>query len=934
MNPLVLLLTGISGIAFASTTPQPQPAPEGLASADWAGIRSAHESARHAAQLQQDGKLSARNPGQQWQTEFDGKGFTVSPDHGAWTWGLELTGYGDRTVPAPAKLSQTGNKIISQRDENLTEWFINDTRGLEQGWDIRKRPDRSNATAPLHLHLRTRGSVSAQVSEQGDSVSFHLEDGATALSYGGLKAWDATGMKLAVRFEQAGGKDIRISVDDRSARYPITIDPIAQQAFMRASNAGSSDYFGRAVAVSGDTVVIGASNEDSAATGVNGDQASEAAMDSGAVYIFVRTGSTWTQQAYLKASNTDAEDQFGSTVAIHGDTIVVGAAWEDSAATGVNGNQADNSASFAGAAYVFTRSGTTWSQQAYLKASNTQAEDNFGTAVAISGDTILVGAPGEDSNATGVNGNQTDNSASVAGAVYVFTRTGTDWTQQAYLKASNAEGGDYFGNAVAISGDTLVVGAAYEDSSSPGVNGDQSNNSGAYAGAAYVFVRSGTTWSQQAYLKASNPSTSDTWWQGYEFGFSVAVSGDTVIVGSPAEDGSNTGVNSTPSGYLNSAGAAYIFGRDGTTWSQQAYLKAHNSAYGMYFGRSVAASGDKVLVSGKPTSNGAEYPAGYVFKRDGTSWSPLAFLPSNGAGGHRISVGISGETVVVGAETVHYGVHGVTRIQDPTQGYVSQAGAAFVTQLDVPVAPPAITVAVSGGAVVPKGSTVACGPLVVDTSREITIQITNPGTPAYVPPPGPLSLTGSPAVAVSGDASFTVSAQPSSDPITAGQNTSFKVLFAPTTEGAKTATLSIPNNNVDGADPFIIQLTGRALSFTTDTDGDGLNDASEYNMATLNFNWELSQPALASAYLAQVARTPLYTAAEIQALHPGESFVARDPVSHRFKLTTRWKKSTNLADFVDFPLPSGSSPVITPSGGVEFQFASPEAKAFFMFETD
>ena len=129
-------------------------------------------------------------------------------------------------------------------------------------------------------------------------------------------------------------------------------------------------------------------------------------------------------------------------MAVSGDTVVVGALWEDSSATGVNGNQSDNSAADAGAAYVFVRSGTTWSQQAYLKASNTGAGDYFGCSVAVSGDTVVVGAYGEDSSATGVNGNQSDNSATDAGAAYVFVRSGTTWSQQAYLKASNTGADD------------------------------------------------------------------------------------------------------------------------------------------------------------------------------------------------------------------------------------------------------------------------------------------------------------------------------------------------------------------------------------------------------------------------------------------------------------------------------------------------------------
>src|SRR4029453_16131378 len=146
----------------------------------------------------------------------------------------------------------------------------------------------------------------------------------------------------------------------------------------------------------GDTVVVGAHTEDSAATGVNGNQADNSAFASGAAYVFARSGSTWTQQAYLKASNTGASDLFGSSVAISGNTVVVGAFGEDSAATGVNGNQASSGATDSGAAYVFVRSGSTWTQQAYLKASIAGESDFFGVSVAISGNTVVVGASGED----------------------------------------------------------------------------------------------------------------------------------------------------------------------------------------------------------------------------------------------------------------------------------------------------------------------------------------------------------------------------------------------------------------------------------------------------------------------------------------------------------------------------------------------------------
>jgi len=365
-----------------------------------------------------------------------------------------------------------------------------------------------------------------------------------------------------------------------------------QVVYGKASNTGADDYFGSSVALSGDTLAVSASYEASAATGVNSNQADNSANAAGAVYVFVRSGTTWTQQAYVKASNTGAFDYFGTSVALSGDTLAVGALGEASAATGVNGNQADDSAIAAGAVYVFVRSGTTWTQQAYVKASNTGAGDGFGAPLALSGDTLAVGAYSEASTATGVNGNQADNRAGSAGAVYVFVRSGTTWTQQAYVKASNTEPNDYFGSSVALSGDTLAVGARYEDSPTTGVNGNQADNSVSDAGAVYVFVRSGTTWTQQAYVKASNTGAVDY------FGYSVALSGDTLAVGAWGEASPATGVNGNQAdNSASAAGAIYVFVRSGTTWTQQAYVKASNTGASDQFGLSVALSGDTLVVS-------------------------------------------------------------------------------------------------------------------------------------------------------------------------------------------------------------------------------------------------------------------------------------------------------------------------------------------------
>jgi hypothetical protein len=401
-------------------------------------------------------------------------------------------------------------------------------------------------------------------------------------------------------------------------------DSWSLQTTLKASNAEPGDAFGQSVAISGDTLVVAGEAEDSSATGVNGDQNDNSVSNSGAVYVFVRDGATWSQQAYIKASNTGENDYFGGgSIAISGDTLVVGTHSEESGASGVNGDQNDNSMNSAGAVYVFTRDGTIWSQQAYLKASNTEENDNFGFTVAISGDSLVVAAPGEDSNATGINGNQDNNLAGGSGAAYVFVRNGTNWSQQAYIKASNSDSGDGFGSneAVSLSEDTLVVGARGEASNATGIDADQDDNSAPSSGAVYVFTRAGTVWQQQSYLKASNTDEGDF------FGRSVSLSGDALVVGAHGEDSSATGSNGKQSDNSTSgAGAAYLFIRNGTVWSQQDYLKASNTEADDNFGNFVAISGQTVVVAaivevssatgvnGDQSDNSAENSgAAYVF---------------------------------------------------------------------------------------------------------------------------------------------------------------------------------------------------------------------------------------------------------------------------------------------------------------------------------
>jgi hypothetical protein len=330
-----------------------------------------------------------------------------------------------------------------------------------------------------------------------------------------------------------------------------------QQAFLKASNADNEDLFGRlALSADGNTLVVSAFEEDSAVTGIDGSQNSNTASSAGAVYVFARSGQAWSQQAYIKASNTDAFDEFGSSLALSADgtTLAVGALGEDSAATGIGGNGGDNSAEISGAAYVYTRTGTTWSFQAYVKASNTGLHDRFGTDVALSadGNLLAVGAPFESSNATGVDGDQQNELASLSGAAYLFSRVNARWTQTAYVKASNTGSHDFFGQRVALSpdGTRLAVSAISEASGNPA---DQNDDSTIEAGAVYVFSFA-QRWGQIAYLKAPHPDALDY------LGTSLSVCATAVAAGATGDSSAATGIGGdTTDNTAANAGATYVF---------------------------------------------------------------------------------------------------------------------------------------------------------------------------------------------------------------------------------------------------------------------------------------------------------------------------------------------------------------------------------------
>lgn len=417
------------------------------------------------------------------------------------------------------------------------------------------------------------------------------------------------------------------------------------QAYLKAPNVGASDLFGYSVAIEGNTVVVGAPFEDSGKNTITNSTAisedDDLSLDVGAAYVFQRTGTAWEQQAYIKyANNGNGKNNywFGNAVSISGNTIAVGSMGEKSNQTTItNGTTASNNNTIygAGGVYVYQRTGTTWDQQAFFKAPNVSSNDNYGEDVEIENDTMIVGSPFEDSNATTITngtGAPNDESGLDKGAAYVYQRVGTSWQQQACLKAPvNNIHRNRFGTSVALSGNTAVVGApTIRNNSDPGsvyvytrtgsswfyqttltiptaprdgigqtvaINGDTISvgaKTTTSANAVHVFTRSGTVWTQQSSLLQPNVNTGD------RYGHALAMNSDRVLVGDYSDDCSQ---NTITQGTLNSfdigstnAGSAYIFRRDGTSFIMEAYLKAPNLSSSDFFGDSVAISGNTVAV--------------------------------------------------------------------------------------------------------------------------------------------------------------------------------------------------------------------------------------------------------------------------------------------------------------------------------------------------
>jgi hypothetical protein len=506
-----------------------------------------------------------------------------------------------------------------------------------------------------------------------------------------VAAWMAVGLALACA--ACGDDGMRIQIVDAymdemsiDTAMPDAAMPLLPQAYIKAMMPQVDAAFGGsiteiatttlALSADGSTLAVTAIGDASNAVGVNGTITNYDKTFSGAVWIYVRSGGVWSPQAYLKAPADTDWLRFGTAVAISddGNTLAVSTPY----GTGAIGH-----------VYVFTRSAGTWSQQAMLSPTTTEPSDFFGWSVSISGngDMIAAGATSEASGTGDVN----DNSAPAAGAVYVFTRAGTIWDQQAYIKPLTPEMGDNFGYRVALSSDTttLAVSAPFEDSGTT----SPTDNSAAFAGAAYVFTRSGLVWTQQAYLKASNIDAGDA------FGKTLAINanGSTLVVGATGEQSGAVGINGDQTDdSITLAGAAYVLTRSGTSWTQQAYIKAHNTyipagSDGFSVSLALSSSGNRLAVGADwddsstaiapLNGNAVNSGAVYLYDRMGTTWMPTRYVKATNLDvfdffGEHVALSGDGSTLAVGAhgeDSAAVGVNG-----NGADDSLSNAGACYV----------------------------------------------------------------------------------------------------------------------------------------------------------------------------------------------------------------------------------------------------------------
>ena len=513
---------------------------------------------------------------------------------------LNLRGFGYGTglrAIAPGQVSGDNQTINLTRDGSVQEWFVNSPAGLEQGFTFAEPPAGRRTDVPLRLALEVGEGEHATASADGRAVTLRSADGQHVVGYGKLAARDTTGRDIPARLT-ADGAQVFIEVEDATATYPLTIDPVfTLQKKLPAADAMREHGFGYAVALSGDTAAVSAPGDD---IGPN--------LNQGSVYIFNRIDGDWVFQQKLTAPDGEMWDRLGNKVALSGDTIVVGAELDR-----VGENY------FQGSAYVFTRSNGVWSFQQRLTAPDGVPSDAFGCSVAVSGDMAVVGARLD-----------TFNSNYQEGSAYFFTRADGVWTFRQKLTAPNGLGlpADAYGSAVALNENTLVVGAYMADV------GHLPNH-----GTVYIYARGHDGWVLEKRLIAADREFGDN------FGFSVALDGERLAVAAfRAYIEGNFG-----------QGSIYVFTRGGGVWPLEQKLTASDGGPADNLGFSVALDGD-TLVAGAFEDDfnqeNTEQGSAYVYRRSEGVWTEQQkFTAADGEPWAWLgqAVAVSGDTVMVGA---------------------------------------------------------------------------------------------------------------------------------------------------------------------------------------------------------------------------------------------------------------------------------------------
>jgi hypothetical protein len=535
---------------------------------------------------------------------FDTSGVQIRSEQAQWQ--MHFLGYGrENAMTTSANVAPRSHlNRVEYRRGSMTEWYVNGPLGLEQGFTINRQLARAG-NQPLTVALSISGNLAA-LGARKDSLNLTGPDGASVLRYEGLTAYDAAGRELRAWLELSD-RELLLKVDDSAARYPVVIDPWIQRARLTASDGQSGDALGSSIAISGDTVVVGAP----LAT-ING------AGAQGAVYVFVKPASGWknmTQVAKLTASDGEFEDQLGFAVDIHGDTIVAGAIG------GEGGNLKP------GAVYVYVKPSGGWKdmpQTAELLASDGQSSDQLGWSVSMSGNTVVGGAL-------------------AAGKIYVFVKPNRGWRNMTQVSELMASHGGVIGDWVTIDHDIVATDGGL-----------------GFGGVVFVYVKPARGWkkimTESATLKASDEQPLD------EFAFSGYLEGDTIVAGAPeAKIGSNI-----------EQGAGYVFVKPAGGWkgllTQTAKLTSSDGQAKDQLGWSASISGN-TLVLGAITAHvkGSQPGAAYIYVKPAGGWKN-ATQKSKLFARDRLLVGEFGNSVSMSGGTLAVGAPGTTVGSNTGQG--------------------------------------------------------------------------------------------------------------------------------------------------------------------------------------------------------------------------------------------------------------------------